>query len=261
MMQDEETKIPGFEVCGTRIDALPPKEAAKTLVKFCLKGRKASVHLCNAYTLSLVMRNKGFRKLIGEGDLNLMDGMPLVWLAQKLGFSECQRRVYGPDLMLDVMDLGRKVGLRHYLYGSTPEVLKRLKSGIESRLEGVNIIASESPPFRALTPAEEGGLETRFRDSGAHVIWVGLGTPKQDHFVQRFRDRAPGPLVGVGAAFDFHAGLKKQAPAWLQDRGLEWAFRLGTEPKRLWRRYLFGNAAFILGVMKGARGLEDRALS
>ena len=258
--QVSDWRVPGFELCGNRIDALGPAEAARIIVDLGRVCGRATVHLCNAYTLSISIRDPGFRDLLREGDLNLMDGMPLVWMARRLGLSGCTRRVYGPDLMLDVMERGRGVGLRHFLYGSTPRVLERLTEQLMAKLPGLQIASSESPPFRSLTNAEEDALEQRLRSSKANIIWVGLGTPKQDMFVRRFRDRSPCPLVAVGAAFDFHAGLKRQAPRWLQDRGLEWAFRLATEPRRLAGRYVVGNSVFVLGALRGGKVLPSRRL-
>lgn len=179
-----------------------------------------------------------------------MDGTPLVWAARRAGL-DIEQRVYGPDLMRDVLDRGRAHDLRHYLYGSTPEVLADLEERLRSRLPGVAIAGTHSPPFRELTAAEEDEVVADILRSRAQVVWVGLGTPRQDDFVARMRDRLPVPLVAVGAAFDFHADRKPQAPRWMMDRGLEWLYRLLTEPRRLWRRYLIGNPIFLWGLSRG----------
>jgi N-acetylglucosaminyldiphosphoundecaprenol N-acetyl-beta-D-mannosaminyltransferase len=137
------------------------------------------------------------------------------------------------------------------MYGSTPEVVASLAERLNDLVPGVQVVGVESPPFRPLTEAEAAELVVRIREVRADIVWVGLGTPRQDLFVDRFRNRLSSTLVAVGAAFDFLAGTKRRAPTWMQDRGLEWAFRLGTEPGRLWRRYLMGNAEFLLGVARG----------
>lgn len=232
-----------------RIDAVDLDEAADWVVAQARAGAPASVHLCNAYTLSLATTDAALAETLDRGDRNLPDGMPLVWIARRLGLP-MENRVYGPDLMLAVLDRGRAVGLRHYLYGSTDDVLADLRAALTDRFPGLDIAGAESPPFRPLTPEEEGAVVDRIKGSGAHIVWVGIGTPRQDVFVDAFRDRLGVPLMAVGAAFDFHAGRKKQAPAWLQKRGLEWAFRLVTEPRRLWRRYLIGNARFAWAVAR-----------
>jgi N-acetylglucosaminyldiphosphoundecaprenol N-acetyl-beta-D-mannosaminyltransferase len=139
--------------------------------------------------------------------------------------------------------------LRHYLYGSTPEVIARLEANLRQRYPGVELVGVESGPFRALHQAEELELARRITDAGADVVWVGLGTPRQDLFVDRFRDLVPATFIAIGAAFDFHAGTKRQAPRVVQRAGFEWLFRLITEPKRLWKRYLIGNGRFAWAVL------------
>lgn len=243
---------PAFRTCGVRIDALSLAQAADTIVAAARDRRPLATHLCNAYTLSLCVRDPDLARVVDAGDLNLMDGAPLVWTARRLGFTHCTERVYGPDLMLEVMDRGRAHGLRHHLYGGRPEVVAALEARLTSRLPGLEVVARESPPFRDLTEAEQQAAVTHLRAVGADVVWVGLGTPRQDVAVQRLREVGV-PLVAVGAAFDFHAGVKRQAPGWMRRAGLEWLFRLLTEPRRLWRRYLVGNPVFLYGL---ARGVE-----
>ena len=176
--------------------------------------------------------------------------MPLVWIGRRLGLSHMLDRVYGPDLMIATIDRGRAHGMRHYLYGSTPEVIAQLETNLRERFPGVEIVGVESGPFRPLTETEEHELSSRIAESGADVVWVGLGTPRQDVFVDRFRDFVPVTFIAVGAAFDFHAGTKRQAPRIVQRAGFEWLFRLITEPRRLWKRYLIGNGRFVWAVLR-----------
>ena len=252
-----QAPAPGaFQCCGVRVDAITLEEAVATIQQFSREEGGRAVHLCNAYTLSLATRDPGLATAINRGDLNLPDGTPLTWVGRRLGFTQMRRRVYGPDLMRETLRAGRRSGVRHYLYGSTPRVLGTLTGRLEELAPGVEIVGAESPPFRPLTADEEARLVRRVNAARPDIVWVGLGTPRQDEFVDRFRDRLDAALIAVGAAFDFLAGTKRQAPPWLQDHGLEWVFRLATEPARLWRRYLIGNAVFLAGVARGARVVD-----
>ena len=191
------------------------------------------------------------RAMLVRASLNFPDGTPVVWANRLLNRDRAVtvERVRGPGLFLDVFDHGRARGLRHYLLGSTPEVLERLEANLRERFPGVEIVGSDSPPFRALTDDEREEQAKRITASGAQIVWVGLGTPKQDWECARLRDRLPLVFVAIGAAFDFAAGTKRVAPAWMQDNGLEWLHRLGSEPRRLWRRYLFGNTRFVYAAL------------
>jgi N-acetylglucosaminyldiphosphoundecaprenol N-acetyl-beta-D-mannosaminyltransferase len=201
--------------------------------------------------------------LINRGDINLPDGRPVAALAKYLGLTPSVERVGGPDLMDAVLDQGRKLGLRHYLYGSTEQTITLLRQRLLERYPGVQLVGSEAPPFRPLEASERRAMIDRIRAADPHIVWVGLGTPKQDEFVDRFRDELGTTLIAIGAAFDFLAGVKPRAPLFVQRVGLEWAFRLATEPRRLWRRYLLGGVSFLRGVSADWRadrnfGLDGR---
>jgi N-acetylglucosaminyldiphosphoundecaprenol N-acetyl-beta-D-mannosaminyltransferase len=180
--------------------------------------------------------------------LAVPDGMPLVWALHALGHARATR-VYGPDLMAAFCARAARTGTPMYLYGGrTPQALELLEARLRERFPGVRIAGSYWPPFRALTSAEEEEVANDIDASGAAVVWVGTGQPKQERWMARMRPRVSAPLlVGVGAAFDFHAGLVPQAPAWMQRNGLEWAYRLTREPRRLWPRYVRYNPRFIVG--------------
>jgi N-acetylglucosaminyldiphosphoundecaprenol N-acetyl-beta-D-mannosaminyltransferase len=239
-----------LRTCGVRVDPLS-MDAAVDVVTACAAARRPlAVHLVNAYTLSLAVRDDAFRALLDDGDLNLPDGTPLVWIGRRAGLPDLTARVYGPDLTVALCDRGRTHGLRHYLYGASPEVVEGFAAELRRRFPGIEIVGVESPPFRALSDDEQDALVARVQGSGANVVWVGLGTPKQDHFVEAFRDRLGVPVLAVGAAFDFLAGAKKMAPRWMQERGLEWLYRLLSEPRRLWKRYLVGNLVFLWGAWR-----------
>jgi N-acetylglucosaminyldiphosphoundecaprenol N-acetyl-beta-D-mannosaminyltransferase len=230
-----------FITGGVRIDEVSIDDAVARLLT---PGSTLTVHLCNAYTVALASKNSEYLQAVNDGDLNLADGMPLVWIAKRLGLA-IDRRAYGPDLMGAAMDRGQEIGTRHFLYGSTPEVLDALKTEISTRWPAAKVVGTISPPFRAITDAElRASIET-IDQSGADIVWVGMGTPKQDELVARMGAMGTHHYVAIGAAFDFIAGTKKQAPIWMQNSGFEWLYRLIREPKRLWRRYLLGNTRFI----------------
>jgi N-acetylglucosaminyldiphosphoundecaprenol N-acetyl-beta-D-mannosaminyltransferase len=242
---------------GVPITACTPAEAAHEVVLRATAEppQGADVHLCNAYTLALADADPAFKSMLTAAELNFPDGKAVVW-ANRLTHRRADlpsERVYGPDLFLDVFRLGEERGLRHYLLGSTSEVLADLEAELRRLHPDVRIVGTESPPFRAATEAEAEAQIERLAAARAQVVWVGLGTPKQDWEAARLAQRVPAVFCAVGAAFDFVAGHKSQAPRWMQDRGLEWLFRLASEPRRLWRRYLFGNARFVWSVAKTLR--------
>jgi N-acetylglucosaminyldiphosphoundecaprenol N-acetyl-beta-D-mannosaminyltransferase len=182
--------------------------------------------------------------------LAVPDGQPLVWALRALGHSRATR-IYGPDLMLRFCEHAARHGVPMYLYGGrTAEALGLLEQRLRARFEGLRIVGGYSPPFRALTSAEEEQVLADIDASGATVVWLGTGQPKQEKWMASVRPRLAAPLlVGVGAAFDFHAGLVPQAPAWMQRNGLEWIYRLSREPRRLWRRYARYNPRFVVSFL------------
>ena len=210
------------------------------------------MHLCNAYTLALADKDPGFKALLRQASINFPDGKSVVWANKLLhrGQQIPNDRVYGPDLFLDVFELGEAVGLRHYVLGSTPDVLAKTCTELRRRFPEADIVGEESPPFRDLTDAETREQRLRIVHSRAQIVWVGLGTPKQDWESAHMADHIPVVFAAVGAAFDFVAGNVRQAPLWMQRRGFEWLYRFAIEPRRLWRRYLFGNARFIRAAMR-----------
>ncbi|CAM3223913.1 WecB/TagA/CpsF family glycosyltransferase [Stackebrandtia soli] len=252
-MSESHTPAPGrFRCCGVLIDGYAPASAVNALLD-SRHGTARQTHLCNAFTLSLALRDDEYRGMLNDADINFSDGHYLAKVGLKRGESAMTERVYGPDLMFNTMDAGRERGLRHYLYGASPETVAKLKVELEAKLPGVDIVAAESPPFRPLTSEEATELEKRVAEAAPDVFWVGLGTPRQDQFVHEYADRLACTLVPVGAAFDFWSGNKPMAPKFVQKNGLEWAYRLATEPRRLWKRYLVGNTMFVYGVMTDRR--------
>ena len=242
---------------GVPIDALTRKRAAADVLTLAAASHVhgVDVHLCNAYTLALADGDSDFFDLLNRSARNYPDGMSVVW-ANRLrnGKHLPNERVYGPDLFLDVLDQGQERGTRHYLLGGEPDTLQALQSAIGRRFPTAEIVGAESPPFRELTDEERAEQVQRIAKTNPQIVWLGLGTPKQDWEAARLATELPMVFVAVGAAFDFVAGTKTQAPAWLQDHGLEWSYRLATEPRRLWKRYLFGNARFLYAAARSSRG-------
>jgi N-acetylglucosaminyldiphosphoundecaprenol N-acetyl-beta-D-mannosaminyltransferase len=234
--------------CGVRIDGIGPQTAVRRLLE-SRYGVARGAHLCNSYTLALALRDHAYRHELNTGHLNFADGHYVAMVGRLRGQRDLTERVYGPDLMLATMDQGRELGLRHYLYGATPETVNRLAEALRQRYPGVQIVGIESPPFRDLHPDEEADLFARVAQARPDVLWVGTGTPRQDRFVARYTEALRCTVVPVGAAFDFHSGNKRAAPRLIKRTGFEWLFRFALEPRRLWRRYLIGIPLFIAGVI------------
>jgi N-acetylglucosaminyldiphosphoundecaprenol N-acetyl-beta-D-mannosaminyltransferase len=191
-----------------------------------------------------------FREAINGADLSVPDGMPLAWALSTKAVP--QERIYGPDLMWRVCERAAASRQPVFFYGSSSHVLRRLKERLAASLPALRIAGMIAPPYRAQTDAEDVEATNAINGSGAAIVFVGLGCPKQEMWMAQHRGRIRAVMIGVGAGFDFHAGTLKQAPAWMQNSGLEWLFRLTQEPRRLWRRYLYTNSVFLLSIARAA---------
>ncbi|MBV8568985.1 MAG: WecB/TagA/CpsF family glycosyltransferase [Acidobacteriaceae bacterium] len=184
-------------------------------------------------------------RILNDADIATPDGMPLVWAMRSFGCRE-QQRVYGPTLLLEICRDAARNGLRIFLYGGREDTLPVLAARLRDRFPGLEVAGMYAPPFRPMSKGEDEGVQRMIRESDADVVFVGISTPKQEKWMYEHRDCFPGvTLIGVGAAFDFHAGRTRQAPPWMQRNGLEWLFRLAMEPRRLWRRYLLITPRFL----------------
>lgn len=235
-------------IAGLPIAASSPSAAVEALSKWAAERRAGDVHLLNAYSIALADSDQDYRDCLLNSLCNFPDGKPLTW-ASRLTDTQLSQ-VRGPRLFEATMEAGRTVGLRHFLLGAAPETLNLLKASLEARYPGVQIVGAESPPFRLLTKEEREEQDARIRQASPHIVWVGLGTPKQDLEASRLAREGDFLAIAVGAAFDFSAGTKREAPAWMSPLGLEWVFRFATEPRRLWRRYVFGNIRFLRAVAR-----------
>jgi len=242
---ERQVKSARANVLGVGISAIN-LDVAVTAVAQALEC-KAKGYICvtGVHGISEAQQDPAFRAILNQAFLNTPDGMPTVWMGRWQGFHD-MRRVYGPDLMERVCEFTRTRGYTHFLYGGAPGVAEALKNRLEQVFPGLKIVGTYTPPFRPLTQAEETELSRQVGQLKPDIIWVGLSTPKQEKFMAQHWQKLDATLFfGVGAAFDFLAGRMRQAPRWMQRSGLEWLFRLATDPGRLWKRYLKNNPAFI----------------
>jgi N-acetylglucosaminyldiphosphoundecaprenol N-acetyl-beta-D-mannosaminyltransferase len=241
--------IPRFQVLGVSLHAMNLRIATEAVLSALRERRKGYVCVTGVHGVSEAQDDPAFRRILNGAFLNTTDGMPLVWLGRSVVGPRVDR-VYGPDLMLEILRATQSTAFRHFLYGGAPGVADELKAKLEARFPGVTICGTYCPPFRSLNAAEEADLAARVRAARPDVIWVGLSTPKQERFMAEYLPKLETTLMfGVGAAFDFHAGRVSQAPRWMQRAGLEWLFRMCREPRRLARRYLVNNPLFIARVL------------
>lgn len=243
------TLPPRFQVVDVGISAITFDQAIEIIGGWVGRREAHYVNVCTTHTILECHDSPTMAAIVNGAGMATPDGMPLVWLG-RLDQRRVER-VYGPDLMLAICDRGRADGYRHFFYGGAAGVPEQLAARIGARFPGLQVAGTYSPPYRELSPAEEQAVATMINESNADIVWVGLGTPKQDHWVAHFRPLLKAPvLLAVGAAFDFHTGRVRQAPRWMQRTGLEWLFRLSQDPKRLWKRYILGNPRFIYLVTR-----------
>ena len=245
LRNDAAASIPRVDVLGVGVSPINMDTALEVIDRWITAGAHQYVCVAGVHGVMESQRDERLRQIHNAAGLVTPDGMPLVWLSRLHGWRNT-RRVYGPDLMLDACERSLATGYRHFFYGGHEGVPDRLAERLRRRLPGLIVAGTYAPPFRPLNADEDEEIVHRINDAKPDIVWVGLGTPKQEHWMAQHRHRLTASvLIGVGAAFDFHAGLKRQAPRWMQQSGLEWLFRLGTEPRRLWQRYLVNNPLFV----------------
>jgi N-acetylglucosaminyldiphosphoundecaprenol N-acetyl-beta-D-mannosaminyltransferase len=235
-----------IEVVGIPLGLIDYDDALEWIDATVAAHGRSYVCVCNVHAVMASAEDGELRSALLGSSLNVPDGQPLVWAINALGHS-LAGRVYGPELMARACARAVETGQRFYLYGGRNQgALVQLALNLRQRYPGVKIVGGYSPPHRPLTDEEQAAVVREINGSRADVVWAGIGVPKQEKWMMAMRPLLDAPvLIGVGAAFDFHAGLVPQAPAWLQDSGLEWAYRLAHEPRRLWRRYLRYNPRFL----------------
>jgi N-acetylglucosaminyldiphosphoundecaprenol N-acetyl-beta-D-mannosaminyltransferase len=251
-----ENQIPRVNVLGVGVSAINIPIALQTIDQWIRDRTPRYVCVTGVHGVIESQRNETIRRIHNRAGMVTPDGMPLVWISHLKGYPDVTR-VYGPDLMLAICEHSVSKGYRHFLYGGAEGVPEKLAENLIRRFPDLNIVGIYSPPFRSLSADEEEKLSVIIEQAAPDILWVGLSTPKQELWMAEHIGKVASPiLIGVGAAFDFHAGLKKQAPSWLQRSGFEWLYRLITEPRRLGRRYLVNNPLFIMLILAQFLGLK-----
>jgi len=237
--------MPRANILGVGVSSLNMPAAVSAIERWILQGERHYVCITSVHGVIESQYDESLRFIHNNAGMVTPDGMPLVWVSRMMGFHRTER-VYGPDLMLAVCERAQQRGFSHFFYGGGAGVPERLIERLRQRYPALRVAGSYSPPFRPLTSDEDRNLVEQINSSGADIVWVGLSTPKQERWMAAHLDKLNAAvMVGVGAAFDFNAGLKRQAPRWMGRCGLEWTFRLATEPRRLWSRYLRCNPTFV----------------
>ena len=247
---------PRVNVLGVGISAINLEATVTEIEGWIRDSERQYVNVCNVHTVMECQRDVRLRSIVNGSGLAVPDGMPLVWLDRVHGHRHAGR-VYGPDLMLALCARSEHTGHRHFFYGGAPGVAEQLIGNLRRRFPALRVAGVYSPPFRPADTPESPDVLDAIDASSPDIVWVGLGTPKQDYWVARHRPRLRAPaLIAVGAAFDFHAGLLRQAPRWVQRSGFEWLFRLSQEPRRLAYRYLAYNPLFVWRVFEQLAGIR-----
>jgi N-acetylglucosaminyldiphosphoundecaprenol N-acetyl-beta-D-mannosaminyltransferase len=249
--------IPRVNVLGVGVSPVNLAQTVEILEKWRAEGRREYVCCTSVHGLFEAQQDTEVRSALNHSGLTTEDGMPLVWWCQLSGYPNASR-VYGPDLLLAMCERAPERGHRHFFYGGDPGVVETLVSRLVQRFPGLVIAGYRSPPFRALTQEEDAADVQAINETRPDFVWVGLGMPKQEKWMAQHVGKIQAiALLGVGAAFDFIAGTKPQAPLWMQRSGFEWLFRLITEPRRLAYRYLVGNSIFVVRALQQLAGWKS----
>jgi N-acetylglucosaminyldiphosphoundecaprenol N-acetyl-beta-D-mannosaminyltransferase len=244
-------------VLDVTIDCLGWNDAVARIMSWSSTRDSRSVCICNVHSLVTAGRSKSHARSLEAADMVTPDGAPVAWMLRVKG-QRHQKRISGPDLMLACCELAAENGEKVFLYGGSQAVLDRLQAQLKIQFPELQIVGAYSPPYRDLTPDEDDAVVNLINQSGAGIVWVGLGCPKQELWMHLHRGRIQAVMVGVGAAFDFHAGAIKRAPLWMQNNGLEWLHRLSQDPRRLAKRYLVTNTVFVWRAMRELRDHKRR---
>lgn len=239
----------GHAVLGTWVDALFWDDAIGQILAWGAARESRYICICNVHSVVTAMHDPELSDALDGADLSTSDGAPIAWALRRLGFP-AQERIAGPDLMWRYLHQAERAGQKIFLYGSTHDTLIGLRSAIAREFPLLEVRGMLSPPFRSPSRSEDEAEVAIINGAGANVVFVGLGCPKQEKWMAAHRDSINAVLIGVGAAFDFHSGMKNRAPMWWQRHGLEWLYRLGSEPRRLFRRYLVTNTLFVVGFAR-----------
>ncbi|MCZ6744778.1 MAG: WecB/TagA/CpsF family glycosyltransferase [Alphaproteobacteria bacterium] len=238
-----------MNILGVGVSPIDLMEAVARIKGWISRNEPHYVCVRDVHGVVACQKDERLRRIHNQAGMVTPDGMPLVWISRRRGFKNVGR-VCGPDLLPAVIGDVQDEGCRHFFYGGDTGVADKLVANLRMRFPGLKVVGTLSPPFRPLTDEEDREVIRQINDSGADIVWVGLSTPKQEFWMADHRKHLSAPvLIGIGAAFDFLAGVKPHAPRWVQRAGLEWSFRLLTEPGRLWRRYLTVIPSFLVLFM------------
>ena len=249
-------EIRKFNVLGVAMSAMNLDLATQAVLDACAERRKGYVCVTGVHGVTEAQHDADFRRILNNAFLNTCDGMPLVWEGRRANGAWVDS-VYGPDLMLRIMEATRDGKFTHYFYGGAPGVADQLRAAMEQRFPGVRITGTHCPPFRPLDESERAALVADIAEKKPDLFWVGLSTPKQERFMSEFLPLLETTvMLGVGAAFDFHTGRMKEAPRWMMRCGLQWLHRLCSDPKRLWRRYAIIVPSYLIRIFLQRTGLK-----
>ncbi len=241
---------PKVDLIGVKVNVVDYQQAVDSIIS-AATNHQSGIVACHAVHAIVTMScDPQLRQMVNEFGMITPDGQPVRWAMNLLHRTQLKDRVYGPELMLRLCERAEQEQLPIYLYGGNDQVSEDLQRELLTSYPRLQIAGAEAPPFRSLTAEEDRQVIQRINESGARLVFIGLGCPKQDIFAHEHRDQIAGIQICVGAAFDFHAGAKPMAPEWMQQRGLEWLYRLSKEPTRLWKRYLTTNSIFVWKVTK-----------
>jgi len=236
-------------VLGARIDVLTWNETIGKLIAWAAARESRYVCICNVHSVVTTTRDSSFKNIINAADMSTPDGAPIAWTLRHFGFRG-QQRINGPDLMWRYLAEAERRGQSVFFYGSTAETLQKLQAAALLQFPALRIAGAYAPPFRPLSAEEDAAEVEMIHRSGAQVVFVGLGCPKQEKWMAAHRGRIRAVMIGVGAAFDYHSGTVRRAPLWWQEHGLEWLYRLASDPQRLLKRYMVTNTLFIIGLSR-----------
>ena len=252
----------GFEhdradVLGVKVSAVDMKRSLDLSDRWTAAGKPGYICVTGVHGVMEAQRDPGLRHILNHAAINLPDGMPMTWLGRLQGFKGMDR-VFGPDFMAAMCLISVERSYRNFFYGGNPGVADLLAETLQRKFPGLQVVGTYTPPFRPLSSEEEASLLEQVSEAKPHIVWVGLSTPKQERFMAQYVERLRVPLlVGVGAAFDYHTDAIRDCSGWIKRAGLQWLHRLMQDPKRLWRRYLRNNPAFVWRVTCQLMGLRE----
>ncbi len=260
-MIDSEITHPHTDVLGVQVSAVDLPLAVELADRWIASGKRGYICVTGVHGVMEAQSDSEFRGILNRAAVNAPDGMPMSWVGWLQGFRKMDR-VFGPDFMTAMCKLAVERGYRNFFYGGKPGVAQLLSETLQGRFPGLQVAGTYTPPFGSLSLEQEQNICELMHQSKPHIVWVGLSTPKQERFMAQYIDRLQAPLlIGVGAAFDYHTGQIRDCSAWIKRAGLQWVHRLMQDPRRLWRRYLRNNPAFLWRITQQLLGLRSYSCS